>query len=252
MAENGQVAPAAIVVNFPMPAGTRFEWHAHDDHQIAWAPEGVLAVLTERGNYVLPPTRALWIPARTSHETSAFGAALLRSVYLRTRRCPIRWAKPTPVVVTPLLAELIRHLDDPALPGDERRRAEAVLFDLLHPLPVATIDFRLPDDDRARRVAEGLLADPADQRTLDAWGRKVGASSRTLARAFLAETGLTFGRWRTLVRLQAALPQLADGTAVGVVAGRVGYRTASAFVAAFRANTGVTPGRYFQEPAPGS
>jgi AraC-like DNA-binding protein len=147
--------------------------------------------------------------------------------------------------VTPLLRELIGHLEQD-LTTTERRRAEAVLFDLLEPVRAATIDVRVPVDPRACDVADALFADPADGRTLAQWGRAVGASSRTLARAFLAETGLSFGRWRTLVRLQASLRYLADGMPVTVVAGRVGYRTPSAFVAAFRAHTGVTPGRYFQ------
>ena len=246
MSTNGQVAQAAIVATFPMPVGTRFEWHEHDKHQLAWSPEGVLVVRTDAGSYVLPPARGLWIPAGTMHETQAWGAAVLRSVYVRTSRCPIDWERPTPVEVSPLLRELIPHLEDDSLTADERFRAEAVLFDLLSPLAVATIDIRLPTDERARRVADALLADPGDGRTLDAWGRRVGASNRTLARAFLSETGLSFGRWRTLARLQAALLQLADGQPVGLVAVRVGYRTPSAFVAAFRAHTGVTPGRYFQ------
>jgi AraC-like DNA-binding protein len=245
MSPNGQLAQAAIVATFPMPVGTRFEWHHHQDHQLAWSPEGVLVVRTRAGSYVLPPSRALWIPAGTSHETRASGAAVLRTVYVRTKDCPIAWASPTPVEVSPLLRELIPHLEDGALTPGRRRRAEGVLFDLLAPLRVATIDIRLPTDERAHRVAEALLADPGDGRTLHAWGRHVGASSRTLARAFLAETGLPFGRWRTLARLQAALLQLAEGQPVGLVATRVGYRTPSAFVAAFRAHTGVTPGRYF-------
>lgn len=228
-----------------MPEGVRFEWHAHDEHQLAWSPEGVLVVLTAGRSYILPPTRALWIPAHTEHETRASGVATLRSAYLRPSRCPIGWTTPTVVTVTPLLAELICHLEE-ELARAERARAEAVLFDLLAPLDAATIDVGLPADPRARDVADRLVADPADPRTLHEWGREVGASSRTLARAFLAETGLTFGRWRTLVRLQAALPHLAEGTAVSVVAGRVGYETTSAFVAAFRAHTGVTPGRYFR------
>lgn len=228
-----------------MPVGTRFEWHDHGQHQLAWSPEGVLVVRTHGGSYVLPPARALWIPAGASHETHALGAAVLRSVFIQTSRCPIGWASPTPVEVSPLLRELIAHLDDDTLTDRQRLRAEAVLFDLLRPLAVATIDVRLPTDERAYRVAEALLEHPGDDRTLPAWGRQVGASSRTLARAFLSETGLSFGRWRTLARLQAALLQLAAGSPVGVVATRVGYRTPSAFVAAFRAHTGVTPGRYF-------
>ena len=243
MSRSGHVAD---VVTFPMPVGRRFEWHEHGDHQLAWAPEGVLVVRTEHGSYVLPPARARWIPSGTRHETLASGAAVLRSVYVRPGRCPITWERPTPVVVSPLLRELIPHLEGDTLAESERSRAEALLFDLLAPLAVATIDVRLPVDDRARAVAEALLAAPDDTRTLDEWGRRFGASSRTLARAFLAETGLSFGRWRTLARLQAALLQLAEGLPVGVVAPRVGYRTPSAFVAAFRAHTGSTPGRYFQ------
>ena len=250
MSANGQVAQAAIVATFPMPVGTQFEWHDHHEHQLAWSPEGVLVVRTHGGSYVLPPTRALWIPAGTPHETLASGAAVLRSVYVRTRGCPIAWDSATPVAVSPLLRELIPHLEDELLVAEQRLHAEAVLFDLLAPVAVAAIDIRLPADERGHRVAEALLADPADGRTLHAWGRQVGASSRTLARVFLSETGLSFGRWRTLARLQAALLQLAEGRPVGLVATRVGYRTPSAFVAAFRAHTGVTPGRYFETATP--
>jgi AraC-like DNA-binding protein/quercetin dioxygenase-like cupin family protein len=244
---NGQEAPAAIVGTFPMPVGTRFEWHQHADHQIAWSPEGILVVLIEDGgSYVLPPSRALWIPTGTVHETRSSGAAVLRSVYLEPHRCPIDWTAPTPVAVSPLLGELIHHLDDRALGAEERSHAEAVLFDLLLPLRIATIDVRAPMDPRARDVSDALLADPADPRTLQEWGRAVGASSRTLARAFLSDTGLSFGRWRTLIRLQASLRLLAEQMPVSGVARLVGYRTTSAYVAAFRAQTGVTPGRYFQ------
>ena len=238
-----------MIGTFPMPVGTRFEWHAHEDHQLAWSPEGVLVVLTEGGSsYVLPPSRALWIPAGTVHETRSSGAAVLRSAYLEPLRCPIDWAAPTPVAVSPLLGELIHHLDNRGIGADERFRAEAVLFDLLLPLRIATIDVRTPTDPRVRDVADALLADPADPRRLHEWGRTVGASSRTLARAFLSDTGLSFGRWRTLVRLQASLPYLAQQMPVTAVARLVGYRTTSAYVTAFRAHTGVTPGRYFQSP----
>lgn len=79
---------------------------------------------------------------------------------------------------------------------------------------MTTIDVRTPDDERAQ-VATALLADPADGRTVAEWGRNVGASGRTLARAFLAGTGMPFGQWRRLVRPLAPLPQLAVGQAVG-------------------------------------
>jgi len=240
---------AVIVATFPMPAGSVFDWHAHPEHQLAWAASGVLTVRTSSAAWVLPPTRALWIPAGLRHETLSSGAATMRSLYIRPDRSPVAWTAPTPVTASPLLAEMIGYLAGDTLAGAARARAEAVLADLLQPVAMTTIDLRMPDDDRARQVALALLANPADKRTLAEWGREAGASERTLARGFLAGTGLPFGRWRTLLRLQAALPALAAGDPVSAVARRAGYDTASAFVAAFRRETGLTPAAYFRNPS---
>ncbi len=240
---------AVTVATFPMAAGSVFDWHTHVDHQLAWASSGVLTVITSAGTWVLPPTRALWIPAGLPHETMSSGQATMQTLYIRPDLCPISWPQPTPVAARQLLAELIGYLDSEPLDETRRARAEAVLVDLLEPVTMATIEVRLPVDERAREVAEALRGNPADRRTLGEWGRHVGASGRTLARSFLADTGVPFGRWRTLLRLQAALPALAAGEPVSNVARHVGYETPSAFVAAFRRETGLTPAAYFRPAA---
>jgi AraC-like DNA-binding protein len=247
---SGSSQPAVVVATFAMAAGSRFEWHTHHDHQLAWAPSGVLTVVTDSATWVLPPTRALWIPAELPHETlSSSGRATMRSLYIRPDLCPIAWPEPRPVVASRLLAELINHLESAALDGEHRDRVESLLLDLLEPVAQATIEVRLPAEARAREVAQALADNPADKRTLGEWGRWVGASERTLARTWLADTGVPFGRWRTLTRLQAALPALAAFEPVSNVARRVGYDTSSAFVAAFRRETGTTPAAYFNDPA---
>jgi AraC-like DNA-binding protein len=244
----GETDPAAVVtvVTFPMPAGRVFDWHTHTDHQLAWAASGVLTVRTAATAWVLPPSRALWIPAGVRHETLSAGAATMRTLYVRPGLCPITWPDPAPIAASPLLAELIGYLEDPGLGPGRREHAEAVLVDLLQPVTMTTIELRLPADERARQVAQALTDNPADQRTLAEWGRHVGASARTLARGFVAGTGLAFGQWRARLRLQAALPSLAAGEPVGNVARQVGYESASAFVAAFRRTTGLTPAAYFR------
>jgi AraC-like DNA-binding protein len=63
---------------------------------------------------------------------------------------------------------------------------------------------------------------------------------------FDAETGMSFGRWRTQARMRAALELLAEGAPVTTVARRVGYVTPSAFVAVFRRAFGVSPRMYFR------
>jgi len=228
-----------------MPRGLVFDWHTHDEHQVAWAPTGVLMVRTASTAWVLPPTRALWIPAGIRHETLSTSSATMQAVYVRPHLCPISWTDCTPVAAGTLFAELIGYLAYPGLDPAARARGEAVVVDLLRPVTMATIEVPMPREERAREVAETLRNSPADNRTLVEWGRDVGASDRTLARWFLADTGLPFGRWRTRLRLSAALADLAVGAPVSTVARTVGYESTSAFVAAFRRETGVTPSLYF-------
>ncbi|MCA6093268.1 helix-turn-helix transcriptional regulator [Streptomyces sp. SCA3-4] len=251
------VAPAgsAIAVGtFALAGDEWFDEHEHGFHQLAWAPQGVLAVRAAGRTWVLPSTVALWIPAGTPHATGATCAALMRSLYFRPEQCPHTWPEPCVVPVPGLLRELIGHLSNDLAQGGPdaaaRRRAEAVVLDQLRPVSVTTVRAPLPADARARRVAEALRADPADGRTLAQWGAAVGASARTLARAFATGTGMSFARWRTQLRLEAAMPLLAGGATVSAVARRVGYGSPSAFVAAFRRGVGVPPGTYFSPTAP--
>jgi AraC-like DNA-binding protein len=234
--------PAVVARDIALPPGTRFEPHRHPVHQLAWAAKGVITITAPGGAWVLPATRALWIPAGVPH-TLEGGPAVARAVYIN--RSPRGWRAPTVVAVSPLLRELAVHLQLESLAAAARHRAEAVLLDILEPVTVATIDVPMPTDPRAVEVARALAADPGDGRGLAAWGREVGASGRTLARLFAGETGMSFGRWRTNARLRSALFLLAGRTPVAVVARRVGYSTPSAFIAAFRQALGVSPGAYF-------
>ncbi|MGV9332210.1 AraC family transcriptional regulator [Nocardia sp. NPDC003726] len=228
-----------------LPAGHWFEWHEHPQHQIAWASRGVLAVEVGDNRWVLPPTRALWVPAGTAHRTGTCDGAAMRGIFLDPGRCPLDFGAPTMLRVTRLLHELFDLLTTADATPQRRARAEAVVFDLLEPVSVIPIGAHPPTDPRARQVADALAADPADPRTLAEFAAHVAASPRTLARLFVAETGLGFGQWRTQIRLAASLPLLAAGMPIARIAGRVGYATPSAYVAAFRRAVGVPPGRYF-------
>lgn len=233
-----------VVQAFTLPDGHRFASHRHPTHQLAWAARGLVNMRVGSQVWVLPRSRGLWIPADVPHEVLVGGPTTMMGIYFDPAACPIDWTDPTVVATSGLLADLLEHLG-----GDltlaQRRRVEAVVFDLLSPLPVTVLDVPMPSDHRAAAIAAALTADPADGRSLAAWGRDVGASSRTLARVIKRETGLGFERWRTQVRIAAALTRLGAGASVTRVAHDVGYASTSAFVAAFRRTTGATPGAYF-------
>ena len=110
------------------------------------------------------------------------------------------------------------------------------------------LQLAMPRDKRLRHICEALLATPGDPRTLEQWASSANASPRTLARRFVAETGLTFGAWRQQARVLEAMGRLGSGEAVTRIALDLGYDSVSAFSAMFRRASGVSPRHYRQRP----
>ncbi|WIM99450.1 helix-turn-helix transcriptional regulator [Actinoplanes oblitus] len=134
-----------------------------------------------------------------------------------------------------------------ALSTDHRHHLEQVALHEVRRARQLPLLLPAPADPRLVRLCELLADDPADQRSLRELGREVGAAERTLSRLFRAETGLTFPQWRGQLRLHHAVRLLAAGHSVTRVAADCGFRSPSAFIEAFRALFGTTPGRYRAE-----
>ena len=98
----------------------------------------------------------------------------------------------------------------------------------------------LPTDPRAVRVAGGVIRNVASRATLAELAQGSGASSRTIERLFLDETGLTFGRWVQRAKALHALELLGSGVSVTSAGLSVGYDSTSAFIAIFKKVTGST------------
>ena len=95
-------------------------------------------------------------------------------------------------------------------------------------------------------MLDGLLCAPNDRRPLAAWSLRLGMAERSLRRAFLKETGLSFGEWRKRARVLSALQRLSVGGDVTAIAAALGYDSKSAFVYMFRTTLGITPARYYR------
>ncbi|TCJ95678.1 helix-turn-helix domain-containing protein [Nocardia alba] len=236
----------SIVV--PFDATSRIPVHSHPQHQLTWVPHGVLTMDAGSGRWVVQRTRALWIPGGTAHAVVPGCSCEMISLFFEPTECPLSLDSPTVIDATGLVGPLLTYLVSlPETARSQRHHGHTLLWDLVSPMSVATIPSILPTDPQARQVALAIRRDPADTRTLTDWGREVAASSRTLSRRFREETGVSFESWRTFERLSAALPFLGAGMPISKVAHSVGYRTASAFIAAFRREIGTTPAAYFAE-----
>jgi AraC-like DNA-binding protein len=224
-------------------------WHAHDWHQLIYAGAGVLWVRTAIGEWVVPPNRAVWVPAGVEHSIETSGRVFLQTLYLSTQVPGDLPRDCCAVNVAPLLRELILHVIQKGVLDDktgEDVRIIGFLVDQLKVLPSIPLQLPLPSDPRALRAIAWMRAHPADASTLKQTARRVSASVRTLERLFLTQTGLTFGKWRQQLRLLHALRFLAAGKSVTSVALEIGYDSPSAFIAAFRRHFGSTPSRYFE------
>lgn len=245
----GEISPAPLrAFAGRYPAGWRTGSHSHGRTQLVFAATGVVTVATAGGSWTVPPQRAVWVPAGMVHELAMHGAVELRSLYFLPM-LPGVPSEPAVLSVTPLARELIlrlMELPDEALPSQGWTRLIAALLDELKGAAAAPLHLPLPADPRARRVAEALVAEPGSGRRLEQWAARVGASPRTLLRHFKQQTGLGFAAWRQQARFLAALPRLAAGEPVTLVALDLGYDSPSAFVSAFRKAFGTTPGRYFR------
>ena len=231
-----------------LKADTLVDLHKHPWPQLTFSTRGVIRLSTEDGSYIVPPSRALWVPADMAHSVTLIEDAELRTVYLHSWLGPA-WEKCEVLEISPLLRALMLALDttpDGLPPADphaaQRERWIApLLVDELERATQIRIDVPLPSDKRLRLLCEALLRNPANRATLAERAEAIGASERTVARLFRDQLGMSWQQWRQQAVLAHALPLLARGMAVSQVASASGYATDSAFCAMFKAATGQSP-----------
>ena len=240
---------------------TQFEPHQHPWGQLAHCASGLLQVTVsatsseagERPAFetttIVPPSRAVWIPPGARHAVTMLEASQLHTLYIDASVVPDTWQGTRVLVVSPLLRELVRGMDQPQAQQATQQQALAtlVLAEMAH-APTQPLGVPMPDpqrgDRRLRALCEAVMNAPAQHATLAGWAAHSGASERTLARLFRDELGMGFQRWRQQVVLAHALPMLARGTPVSQVAAASGYASDSAFTAMFRTALGQPPTRF--------
>ncbi|MGE0221694.1 MAG: helix-turn-helix transcriptional regulator [Acetobacteraceae bacterium] len=226
------------------PDGFHIAPHRHERDQLLYALSGTMRVRTGDEAWIVPPDRAVYIPAEVTHAIDISGTVAMRTVYVRGGAAPGLPASPTVLEVSPLLRALILALIAEPVLYEEDGRGGAIARLMLSEIqraPRLALVLPMPRDARLRRVCDALLADPSQRAGLEAWADIAGASPRTLARLFEREVGLSFNAWRQRVRFHNALVALVCGEPVAAVAARNGYRSTSAFSAAFRRVMGVAP-----------
>jgi AraC-like DNA-binding protein len=227
----------------PHPAAA----HRHARGHIMYTESGAYWVITPEGTWLVPAGLAIWIPPRIQHEVYSHGSVSARILFIDEA-----YAEPLPsrcgtVIVSSLFTELLlRTIDygnDYTADGPAARLAQ-VMLDELAVLEFAPLLLPVSKDPRLARVMRTLVEEPDARQTIEQLAREAAASSRTLARLFRHQMGMTFTQWRTNLLLMKSIERLAQGASVTEVAMELGFSSASSFVFKFRTQLGVSPGRY--------
>jgi len=237
-----------IVLQDEYPAGFVDPMHSHDHVQILYASAGVMSVRTPRTSFVIPPQRAVWLPAGMKHEVACRGPVSLRTLYLPS--APGEEARMCRVFeVSNLFKSLILEACDfPPLYDVVGREGRIIglLLDEIELMPNAPYQVSMPSDPRLLRVCNAILGDPLDARDIDDWADLAAMRRRTFTRSFKQETGMGLAVWRQQVRLMETLSLLAAGASITQVAYEVGNYSPSGFAAMFRRAFGVPPSQYLK------
>ncbi|GGF23301.1 transcriptional regulator [Aliidongia dinghuensis] len=243
-----------VVTANDYPARFVYPVHAHRRGQFAFAATGVASVVTESGNWVVPPGRGFWVPAGVSHSMRMSGPVTMLNAFIRPEAAgAARLPTECQVLgVSPLLRDLLVEATDvePVYAEDQRAgRIMALLLDEIAAMRPLGLNAPLPAEPRLARLCRAVLDEPSLEVDIDEMARRAGMSRRSFTRAFRRETGTSFALWRQQACLLSAIVRLGEGEQVTQIALDLGYGSTSAFSAAFRRVLGASPSRYLKRVA---
>jgi AraC-like DNA-binding protein/quercetin dioxygenase-like cupin family protein len=228
--------------------GVRLDTHMHREAQLVYAARGTMQVTTPKGRWLVPPDRAVWVPARLEHSIDVLADIEMRTLYfdlawLAREQRSASLGSEFVVRVSPLLHQAILALFDDRNNPDRTELLVRLAMLELHQAEDSATFIPLPHEPRCRRAADIVLGDPTGAHEIETLAREVGTSARTLSRLFASETQLSFKSWCQRARIAAAIERLSMDADVSVkqLASDLGYASVPAFSHAFRQVTGKTP-----------
>jgi AraC-like DNA-binding protein len=244
-ADDYQLVPrplAAMAKSFP--DGSLIRRHHHVRAQLLYAVSGVMTIDTDAGAWLVPPDRALWIPAGVAHQIRVAGLLEMRTLYVREDASAHFPEECRVLVISPLLRELVVRASQLPVLYDESGPDGALMSLILaeiRELRSVPLHLPMPRDRRLFKLCKLVLEDLAARHPREFYAERVGISCRSLTRLFQSQTGMGFLHWRQKARLLAAMQRLAAGEPVTQVALALGYQSPSAFTAMFRRVLGASP-----------
>jgi AraC-like DNA-binding protein len=231
------------------PRGLRIDPHSHAWAQVLYAVSGVMWVEVGREALVVPPQRAVWLPAGTPHSIHMMSDVEMRNLYLHERNVGHLSRRSDVFEVNALLRELIVSVAEHERTGARDpayldAAYHLAMLELAH-APRSSLRIALPgaSDRRLEALCRAVIDNPSNAISFEQHAASAGASVRTLARLFTRELGVGFAEWRRQVQLAVAVSGLAEGRPVNSIARALGFQPSS-FSDMFRRELGAPPSAF--------
>ena len=255
----GSANPDPATVNaIPVSAGTYTVelsdevvtgWHSHDYHQVEYAFEGIAEVETATARFLLPPQQAVWIPAGVEHCSTLTQVKTVSVFFDLSMGLPTE-DRVRILAAAPVMREMILYARRWPVSRTSTDRTAEAFFRALALLVAEWLENETP---LCLPTASDPLVDAAMQYTrqhlahltMSDLCRAVGASERTMRRAFVADTGMSWRQYLQESRLLKAMALIAESDRGFLeISLAVGFDSASAFTRAFRRYAGESPSDY--------
>lgn len=236
--------PHLLAWSGQLEKGARPAAHDCNRAQVFFCYDGLMRVEAGQDRWYIPDRFGIWLPVGLDTQIEVAQHIEFQSFSLHSRVAQRLGMpdRPTVLRATPLVRGIGRRLmDGDALGVAAQRRLGMVALDEIARLERPDLHLPGSREPRLSRVMSHLLERPQDAGSLAALADNMGTSERTLSRLFQNETGMSWRAWRDRMRFVLALEGLQIGRNSTELAAKLGYSSPSAFVAAFRRQSGMTP-----------
>jgi AraC-like DNA-binding protein len=209
--------------------------------------KGTMVIETDAGRWLAPMGRACWLPPGLEHGARYSEDSRIVLAQLSPKLSAALPEHGASIAASGLLRELALAIAREAAGDDEAAlMARLLAKEIARPQEGGGLFLSYGTDARLRRATALLLAEPGRVVMLGELAVRSGASPRTLARLFEAETGMGFSRWREHLRVNLAVDRLIQGQSITRTALELGYQSPGAFSTMFTRLLGLPPSRFLK------
>ncbi|MCE0494896.1 AraC family transcriptional regulator [Vibrio salinus] len=224
--------------------------HSHPRAQLVWSNQGIMKVTVPGAKWLVPTSHAIWVPGGIEHEMSANTKISTCFIFVDQNACHSMPDQCSVLHMTKLMQQLLIHflnLSESDVPEEQRlQHLSLVILDELAQLSETPLDLPAGYSERFKQITTHLMQNKSGSFTLSQIADNFAIGSRTLERLFKKETGLTFSEWIHKMKFIQAIELLNENKSSIEIAATLGYRSTSAFIAAFKKRFGTTPQEYLK------